>query len=133
MPPAKARAVAAKVVVDVPRGLTRDAIKAVDDVMVEPVPVSEWKGTVYVRTMSAAQLSAFDNLVMDGDRFAGEGMVAALLAVFAVCDAAGDPVFELDDVDWLIDKNGSALAKIMRRARPLNGMVGNVVEDAAKN
>lgn len=87
------------------------------------VPVPEWGGSVYVRTLSGAERGPFLKLVLKDDADAAE--VVALVAV----DANGNRLFSDDDVAVLREKSFKALDRIISAAMKHNATTNESVEE----
>lgn len=110
--------------------LTKDAILAADDLPREIVPVPEWGGDVYVRTMSGTDRDAFEaSLIGKEGRLEN---VRARLVSLTLCDEAGSRMFTDSDITALGGKSAQALDRVFAVAQRLNG-IGVDQADVAKN
>lgn len=116
--------------------LTAEEILCADDVVLKSVEVREWSGSVWMRSMTAAQRDDFELA------FAGEnktqGASTNLRARYlskCLCDENGALLFGNDPekVKELGDKNGRIIDMLFEVARDLNGQNDNAIEDAEKN
>jgi hypothetical protein len=122
--------------------LTKEQIKSASDRPREFVPVPEWcpagetfdpsKHGVYVGTMSGRQRDRFEARIV-ADRDSGNSDWRALLAVYAVQDAEGKPLFTDADIEWLGDKGYSALQPIFDAAVRLNKLSQTDQQELVKN
>jgi len=110
--------------------LTRDAVLAAADVVVEPVDVPEWGGRLYVRSLSGTERAAWETA---SDRAANTARKLALLVQATACDARGNLLFAAADVPNLETRNAKALLRVARAAGRLNGLTADDVEAIAKN
>jgi DNA-binding protein len=116
--------------------LNRDAILGAMDVETEDVYVPEWKGTVRVRSISAAEREKLmkGSFVIEGRgkntvrRFDAPTMRVKLVSL-AVIDPEGNRVFTEFDVSALGKKNAKAVDRIADVANRLAGIDDDVTED----
>jgi hypothetical protein len=109
--------------------LSRDQILAADDKPVKEVPVPEWGGTVYVRTMSGLERDR-----LEAQQQANPSKeVRARFVVAACCDADGELLFTEADIPALNGKNVKALDRIFDEVIELNRLSKDAVDDAEKN
>jgi len=119
--------------------LTADQIFEVDDVVIEPHPVPQWKGMVYVRSVSAkvrgdieASAAVFKEQKGKDASFARDFTVR--FAWYAMCDRNGKRLFEkIEDVARLKEKNAAAIASIAEHAQKLSGFSKEDLEKLEKN
>lgn len=112
--------------------LSKDNILSASDLPNEEVPVPEWGGSVFVRTMSGIERDAFEQSIVDSKK-RGLVNVRARLAVQVVCDSAGSRIFTDADADALGRKSGKALDRIFDVAQRLSGIGAKDVESLEKN
>ena len=116
--------------------LTREQILQADDLTKELVHCPEWGGDVYVRTLTGEERDRFEgDMLLDPEedqrtRFAN---LRARLAVLALCDEKGMPLFFLHDLEALGKKSSIALDRVFDVARKLSGMRQEDVETLTKN
>jgi hypothetical protein len=108
--------------------LTKDQILAADDLQRVEVPVPEWGGSVFVRTMSGSERDRFEAAHLKNP----ERDFRARLAVACVCDEQGQPLFAEADIPSLGGKSSSALTRIFEAASKLNRMSKEDYEDLGK-
>jgi hypothetical protein len=81
--------------------LTKEEILARRPTLIEPVPMPEWGGTVYVRELSAAERDAFEAQQIIAKR-AVEGSelhdFRAKIIVLSACDADGNRMFDDSEI-----------------------------------
>ena len=110
--------------------LTGAAILAFDDRKMVRVDTPEWKGHVFVRSMTAGERDAFDLFLLDNrENLKMRAYIVALCAV----DADGARLFTADDVDALDGKASLPMTRIFMKAREVNKLFDADIEDAAKN
>lgn len=93
------------------------------------VNVPEWGGSVTVRGMTAGERDRFEMIVAEGKR----ANFRAWLAVFTVCDASGQRLFEDGDVSRLTAQPAAALDRISDAAIALSRFTKADVEEMEKN
>lgn len=116
--------------------LTRDMILNATDLPKEEVPVPEWNGTVWVKTLAGAERDAFEIAMTKAKTRDGEANlqnIRARLAVLTVADYQGNRIFKDEDADALGKKSAKALDRIFAVAQRLNGFRAEDVEELAKN
>lgn len=117
--------------------LTRDAILAVQDLVIEPLEVPEWGGTVHLRSMTAGERDRFEALVT-GPAGGEAGTptrlenIRAHLAALTLCDPAGQPLFTPEDVAALAGKSAAAMDRVFEAASRLNGLTPKDVQELGK-
>ena len=108
--------------------LSRDQILGADDQPRERVEVPEWKGHVFVRSMSGAERDSWEASLVA----AGEGRnlanARARLAVLCTVDEQGNRLFSAEDADVLGKKAAKPLDRIFRAAMRLNARTKEEVE-----
>lgn len=119
-------------------GLGREQILAAADRIVKRVPVREWGGAVYVRSLSSAERDDWElkwanwrknRSYPDGDF----RLFNAFLAVFVLCDAEGKTLFTPNDTEALAAKSARGLEAVSRMAQRLNGISATDLEELVKN
>lgn len=103
--------------------LTRESIFAINDLPLEEVFVSEWKGSVYVRALTGAERDQLERLISQGKT--SRAAIAAMVCV----DAEGTRLFTDGDVDELAKKNGHALEKVVTAALRFNAITDEAIEE----
>ena len=113
-------------------GLSRDQIKAVDDIKREAVAVEEWDGDVWIKALSVRARQQFVKLYGPD---AGEPAIPAdvWLTMTCACDEDGARLFGEDDAEWLSDKSSRAVQQIGLACLSLNGLTEDAVGEAEKN
>lgn len=117
--------------------LTREAILGANDVVIEPLEVEEWGGTVYIRGLSSQERDSYDRtLVRVGPRgqtsVGNLDNVRATLAVRCIVDQEGNRLFSDKDAAELGKKSSSAVQRVWELARKLSGMDDETVEAEAE-
>ena len=117
--------------------LDRDAILGADDLETEEVKVPEWKGTVWVRTLTGRERDRFEIGTL-ADPKKGDGVMnldnlRARLVIEACVDEKGKRLFGAEDVDAVGAKNAAALDRVFDVAKRLAGISDKDVKELAKN
>jgi len=113
-------------------GLSRDQIKATDDIKRESVAVEEWGGDVWVQALSVRDRQLFVKLY--GEESGEPEMPADVwLILTCACDESGERLFGDDDADWLSGKASTAVQAVAYKCLELNGLTEGAVEEAEKN
>jgi hypothetical protein len=115
--------------------LTADDFFALPDLTkaprVEPVPVPELGGTVYVRELSSAERDALEASLATDDNKAPVNPRAKWVAA-TCCDAAGKLLFIPTQVVALGARSAVVVQRIFQATRKLNPVVGDAVEAEKK-
>lgn len=132
----------------------RQAILSAEDMVIEPVPTPEWPsvdGSVFVRSLTLPERSKYLALIRsfvkrdevqaalikpEAQLAAAEGQVlneardlsGVHLVVAATCDAQGQGIFMLGDVEILAEKSWAALNRCVDAAARLNGLSKKAME-----
>jgi hypothetical protein len=109
--------------------LDRAAILAAQDLPVKKIPVPEWKGSAYIRRLTAGERDAFDALVMERQ---GVGVRTAL-CLRSLCDASGQRLFKDEDAEMLAGKCSTALDRVYDAAAEFNALADDTKQDLEKN
>ncbi len=111
----------------------RDQILAIADATSEIVEIPEWKLSVEVRSMSGAaranlvQAGAIQGQLPDMSKFTSD------IVVMCTFDPkTGEQIFSKEDADLILDKNGSALERIVTVAMRLSGFSKDAIDAAGK-
>ena len=115
--------------------LTREAILKADDLPREKVPVPEWGGDVFVRTMTGVERDAYEQKLIrekgENEKLNMENL-RGLLAAMTVVDDKGNRIFADTDAPELGRKSSLALTRIFDVAIRLNGLTKSEVDELAK-
>jgi len=115
--------------------LSREAILDAPDSGTIRVPVPEWGGHVYVRTLTGEERDRFENLCAtrrSGERLDIRGLKAELV-VRCACDADGTPLFNAADARTLNRKAAKPIDRLFKAAQQLNGLTDEDVEELRGN
>lgn len=116
--------------------LNRESILKVSDIRKELVPVPEWGGDVYVRSLTAAERDNFEaGLIrqLNGKQTINLQNARAKLAVMAICDETGARLFTDADMKELSSKSAGALQRVWIVAQRLSGITDSDMEELTKN
>lgn len=101
--------------------LTREQILGCNDRGVQPVHVPEWGGSVYIRPWSGADARE----AREAYKARPEVEPVAIDVAMSVCDAEGNRIFTLADVDTLNSKCSGALFRIVKAVNRINGVAAD--------
>ena len=116
--------------------LSREDIMAIVSVKKESIDMPEWGGSIFVRAMSGAESDILTDLILAHEEKTGNNRLPhlkAIMAILTVCDGDGGRMFDMNDMDMLLSKDGGALTKIFEVARRLNGLTPDSEETITKN
>lgn len=118
--------------------LSKQDIVQAKDLTLEKVSVPEWGGDVFVRSISArergqieAAAAKYKETKGKDDAFARTFTVR--MAALAICDEKGTPLFGLDEINVLAEKNAAVVARIAEVAQRLSGFSKEDLEELEKN
>lgn len=118
--------------------LTRDQILNADDRELVEVPVKEWGGSVYVRTLSGKERDEYEAGTMKFNAKTGnqeqnlENFRARLVAL-CVVDEKGTPLFNRHDVAALGNKSAAAVQRVYNKCQELNAISDKDVEELTED
>lgn len=116
--------------------LTKDAIMAAKDIVIERCEVPEWGGHVFIKTMTARAKEQWEQERMKSrgtDESYNLVNVRATLAAATMCDEVGTCLCSTSDVDALNEKSVKAMDRVFDTAIKLNRISSKDVEDLTKN
>lgn len=118
--------------------LNKQDILQAKDVSTEMLEVPEWGGTIYVRSISAAErglieegAARFKESKGKNDTFARTFTVK--MVSMSVCDENGQRLFEDKDIALLQQKNAAVISRIAEVAQRLSGFSKQDLEELEKN
>lgn len=117
-------------------GITRDDIQNVDDMQMQEVPVPEWKGSVWVKSLPSGEVDAYHASMMDKESHADKKKLAthkAGLLVRCLYNEVGEKLFNNGDVELLASKNAKVIGRLYKVAAEMSGLTPESAEDAEKN
>ena len=115
--------------------LSAEQILSQTDSEIRPLEVPEWKGTVYIRTISGNERDAVE-YALEIDKRTGERRQKQFRAYFAslvLCDSSGRRLFQAKDVPSLGQKCGAAIERIVDEGLKLNKFAPDDVEQMVGN
>lgn len=114
-----------------------DKIKQARDAQGKTIAIPEWDVTVEVRSMSARQRASLQNYVAEDDQSAGERQEALWTFLLTSCvfdPESGDPVFSVDDMDWLLeDKSFAVIDRLSNECLAISAVTNEAVDEAGKS
>ncbi|HAM58924.1 MAG TPA: hypothetical protein DCQ64_27330 [Candidatus Rokubacteria bacterium] len=123
--------------------LTAKDILGSADAAVVPVEAPEWGGIVYLRVLSAGERDHFEagQVRWERDKRGVNRQIVvaenifnrARLLVRCYCDADGKRLFGDNQAEELAKKNAAVINRHYRRAREINGLDDEALEEALKN
>lgn len=116
--------------------LTADAIRVVDDLVFETVPVPEWGGDVIIRGLTAKERDQYDKEIIKVDNRGNTSLgrlenLRALLVVRCLVDEDHERLYRDIDAKMLGEKSSAVIGRLYDVASRLSGMRENEVEEAA--
>lgn len=115
--------------------LSKEQILAADDLVTEDVDVPEWGGTVRMRTLSGTERDAFEASSIKGNgknRQVNLQNMRARLVALVLVDENGGRMFADAEVRALGRKSSKALDRLFDKARALNGLSEDDVEELSE-
>lgn len=114
--------------------LTREEILGMDDRPTIAIRVPEWKnGTVFVRTLTAAQREQWERESDGEGHNRSKGLLRASLVAMAVCDSQGVALFKREDIPALADHSAPALIRVFDAVLAHNKVSAEDVDRLEKN
>jgi hypothetical protein len=110
--------------------ITRDSILSTTDLNREPVPVPEWGGDVFVRTMTGRERDAFEASCNGG---ADMDNIRARLLVRCLCDEHGNRLFTDGDTEALGNTPAAPLVRLFAVAQRINKLSKQDFDELSKN
>ena len=110
--------------------LSKAKILAANDVKLsEAVPVPEWGGEVYIKTLSGTERDAFE------DSYSQNKMKAfrARFLVLTLCDEGGERLFGDNEVDALGKKSSIVINRLFEKAWEHNAFTNAAVDAMGKD
>jgi len=108
----------------------KEAIFSADDITKELVEVPEWKVTVQVRSMTAAERAKLGEGATRGDK-TDVGLMYAMTVIATVYDPeTGLPIFTDQDKEAILSKNGAVIERLATKALGNSGLSEKAVDEA---
>ena len=114
----------------------KDTINAAQDFKREAVIVPEWGVTVYIRSITAAEIDSWqdETYKLNGkDVKLNRQNIRARLLARCLVDEVGTRVYEDHEADELGKKNNQVVERLYKIAERLNAVTAGDVEELAKN
>jgi hypothetical protein len=112
----------------------RDRILSAKDTHSEIVEIPEWGVTVELRSMSGAARAVLMQEAVQSEGNINMAKVYPDLIIQTCFDPeTGEPVFEANDRDLIMSKNGSILDRLAEVATRLSGFNDKAVDEAGKD
>lgn len=109
--------------------LSREDILSVNDIEVQELPVPEWGGMIYVKTLTGEERDKIEAAVIEINPRSGQPSAArmdklrSLVAFYGICDETGKRLFtEGKDIALLAKKSASALDRVVAKIESLSKM-----------
>ena len=96
----------------------KKSILEADDIRKEAYPVPEWKVSLNLQTLTAAERIKAGQLATENP----DAPWSVLLMIVGVRDEDGKPVFEASDIEALSAKNGEVLGRVGKKIEELSAM-----------
>ena len=116
--------------------LSREAILAAQDTVLEVVAVPEWGGDVTVRSLTGAERDWLESQIVHRE---GKTVTTNLenlrakLAAMTLCDAEGQRLFTEQDITALAAKSAAALDRVFQVAARLSALREEDLAEAARS
>ncbi len=85
--------------------LSRDQIKQANDSAPQEIDVPEWGDTILLAWPSVRRMAEIADM--------GDGLDAVTLLIACAVDESGAPLFTDDDREWLENKNGAVVGRVV--------------------
>lgn len=111
--------------------LTKEQILEVEDRVLQEVPVPEWNGTVFVRSLNVEEQIAFEE---ECNASEGTEHRTVVSLSFWVVNEKGERMFSIEDARALVKKNANAVARLFKVGLKINEpLAEKSVEEELKN
>lgn len=109
--------------------LSKASILAANDVKTELVPVPEWGGEVYIKTLSGTERDAFE------DAYSSDKMknFRVRFLILTLCDDKGERLFPDAAVDDLGKKSATVISRLFEKAWAINAFRTEDVDAMGKD
>lgn len=111
------------------KALTAEEILSAKDTEYKFVEVPEWKGGVWLRTLSAGETIEFS----EASRNTKNGMIRIVRACAVVEEGDNTPLFQEKHLQVLAEKNIKVIRRLQDAALELNGFNTTKKDEAAKD
>ena len=113
--------------------LGRDAILSAPDAIIHKVAVPEWGGEVCVKVfdgLARDKVDAFLSTRMKDGKLVDTAGLRALVVSLSLCDESGACLFAQEEIPLLSKRSGVVLDRVFQVASRVNGLSGDVMEQA---
>jgi len=111
----------------------KETIFSADDITKELVEVPEWKVTVELRSMTAAERAKLGESASQSSGKTDVGLMYALTVISSVYDPeTGLPVFTIADKEAILSKSGTVIERLATKALGYSGLTDDAVEKAGE-
>lgn len=112
----------------------REKIKSIDDITKEIVEIPEWNCSIEIRSMTAKQRAKILDKVTGETGSIDNDLFFSYMIVSSCFDPGnGELIFDMSDVDWIMDKASGPIEKLMSNIMRISGLSKGSVEEAEKN
>jgi hypothetical protein len=114
--------------------ILRDQIMSAQDTHSELVEVPEWGVKLEIRSMSGASRAILmQGAVLSGGQVDMAQVYPDLIIQTCFDPETGEPVFQAEDRDLILSKNGAILDRLAEVATRLSGFNENATDEAGKD
>ena len=113
--------------------LGRDSILNAADIKYEDVDTPEWGGITRVRMLTALDRSGLEFWCYKNMNSEKVIELHPRVCIACIVDESGNRIFQDDDLEALMQKNGTVLRRVAEAAMKLNKLTADDVEEAVKN
>jgi len=115
--------------------LARDDILSRDDLNIVAVPVPEWGGKVYIKTLTGEQRDAFEQACINRRKAKNPDSrgLKAELVIMAATTEDGKLLFARTDMPALLKKSAPALERLYETAAELSGLTESAAKELEGN
>ena len=116
--------------------LDREAVRSANDFKIIRVPVPEWSGAVYVKTLKSHERDTFEAARAEArkeDEDLARQWFRAMFVQATCCDALGNLLFTDADLPWLANKACAPMDRIFDATGALNRFFNEDIEALVKN
>ena len=113
--------------------LDRDSILQANDIEIEELEISEWGGTIYIKSLTGKERDKIEQSTMQDGDASNFADFRARFAVAVVCDVDGTRLFKDNDIQLLTGKSATSLQKILDAGMRLSHMTDEDVEELVGN
>ena len=114
--------------------LTAETILGTDDIVIERLEIPEWKGHIFIKSMTGNQRDEWEtHIVRSRDAAHRAVLLRGRLACISACHEDGKPLFTMAQITEVGKKNARALNRIFDASTKLNGLTKEEIESLEKN